>query len=198
VDELDVLQEMISPHTITQEVEDFAEILTSRREVVQMKCRTQKTAVVNECFDAVADYIAIHGGERVLGWFIGEWPSVLLLAELHAVWKSDEGRWLDVARHPIPRARILFVPDSQVEIPKIQEPNRYHPLSDDPLVPQYIECEHSAHLAADPSSKYMNVLDPKLQEAQLHMLRYKAALAKKFGWPKGTPIQERMMSKIFL
>jgi hypothetical protein len=189
---------MISPHTITPKIEDFAELLTSSREVIQMKCRTHRTAVVNECFDAVAHYMAIHGGERILGWFIGEWPDVLLLAELHAVWRSDEGRWLDVARHPIPRARILFVPDSQVEIPEIQEPNRYYSLSDDPLVAQYIESEHALHLAADPSSKYMNPLDPKLQEAQLHMLGSKAALAKKFGWPKGTPIQERMMSEIFL
>ena len=189
---------MISPLTITPEVEDFAELLTSRRDVVQMRCRTHKSAVVNECFDAVADYIAIHGGERVLGWFIGEWPGVLLLAELHAVWRSEEGRWLDVARHPIPRARILFVPDERAEIPEIQEPNRYHALSDDDLVARYIHSEEAAHLAADPNSKYMNLADSRLQEAQLHLLRSKAALANKFGWPKGTPIQERVLSKIFL
>ncbi|MGJ8661723.1 MAG: hypothetical protein ACSHXL_06775 [Bacteroidota bacterium] len=186
---------MRSPSNITDDTRSFARQLSQEGQVIEITCQPHRGAIVNECFDTVSNYVEHNGGERVLGWFIGEWPNAFLLAELHAVWRSDDGEWLDVSRHPIQQRRILFVPDSSSVVPEIQQENQFHPLSDNQVVASYIDSERKAHLAADPNSKYMNPEDPKVIEAQFQLMKDKVSLARLFGWPRGTPMKERVLSK---
>lgn len=63
------------------------------------------------CCDGVRAKIATDGGSEVFGWTIWEWPQVLLTAEFHCVWKSDDGDLVDITPKPQHEERILFVPD---------------------------------------------------------------------------------------
>lgn len=189
---------MQSPIKINDSVSAFAKTLSDSGEIIQIKCQQHKYAEVNECFDAVNRYITEHDGKRVLGWFIGEWTNVLLFAELHAVCQRQDGSWIDVAHHPVNRRKILFVPDQNAKIPEIQQENRFFALANDPAISEYIDLEHLAFLAAKPDSKYVNPEDPKLLDAQFQLLHSKAALAKRYGWPKGTSMTQRLKGNAIL
>jgi hypothetical protein len=66
---------------------------------------------VNECFHVVNRHLEKFGGLAVIGWAIWELPTVFVEAEFHAIWKSPDGVYLDVAPKSTPTQRVLFLPD---------------------------------------------------------------------------------------
>lgn len=181
---------MRSPRKITAEVAAFAEELSPGAGTVLVDCREDRNAVLLECFDTVDAKVRAHGGDRVLGWCLYEWPRAFLVAELHAVWRRPDGTLLDVAKHQVRQSRIAFVPDPTARVPEIQTPNRYFPLCDDPLVARYIAAEAAGYVASDPTSPYL-VLTAEVRSALEEIAAAKRALATKYGWPPGTPLSER-------
>jgi hypothetical protein len=76
--------------------------------------RPTERATKGECIDNVAQFIAHHAGQRVLGWCIWERPGICLNAEFHAVWQSPEGTMRDITPKPDGEDRILFLPDPRI------------------------------------------------------------------------------------
>ncbi|MGA1799342.1 hypothetical protein VH567_11245 [Sphingomonas sp. 4RDLI-65] len=63
------------------------------------------------CFENVDRMIKLHGGKRIMGWLLWEWPGVMIDAEHHAVWKKADGTWEDVTPKQDGETRIVFVRD---------------------------------------------------------------------------------------
>lgn len=181
---------MKSPREITENTETFAKSIVADGELFFIQSKPLKGEQLLECYDTVENYVATHGGERILGWCFFDWPRVLLMAELHAVWKRPDGSFLDIAPHQAKQTKILFLPDPFAVVPRVQEPNRYYPVNDDPAIQAYIDLEDEVYQLSDPESRFL-VMTPKIAEAQTRLVSSKVALAKKYGWPPGTSISER-------
>lgn len=91
-----------------------------------------------ECFQTVAEYVAGHGGESVIGWAIWEVPGVYIEAEFHSVWRTSDGVLHDLTPRPIPLDSILFLPDPDREYRGRQVDNVRQPLVHDRDVFRYL------------------------------------------------------------
>lgn len=65
----------------------------------------------NECFSLVEEQIAGNGGSMVVGWAIWEHTGLFIEAEFHAVWKSPEGKFVDLSARPLLLSHVVFLPD---------------------------------------------------------------------------------------
>lgn len=63
------------------------------------------------CNLSVAAKVKQDGGRPLHGWTIWELPGALWTAEFHVVWKSPDGKLVDVTPKPDGETSILFVPD---------------------------------------------------------------------------------------
>jgi hypothetical protein len=79
----------------------------------------------------------------LLGWTIWEWPSTMIEAEFHAVWRSPAGELIDVSPKGQGESVILFVeqPDATYDFsrPGKQRDNARRPLSSSADVRRFIE-----------------------------------------------------------
>lgn len=66
-----------------------------------------------ECFANATRCVALHGGSVQHGWRLWEWPTVLVEAEFHAVWRRPDGALQDVTPAPDGECEILFVADPE-------------------------------------------------------------------------------------
>jgi len=87
-----------------------------------------------DCLDNVRREVAKHGGSIQHGWIIWEAPGSLLEAVFHAVWRSPEGKLVDVTPQFDGETRILFLPDSQRTFEDGIVENIQKPLADTPEV----------------------------------------------------------------
>lgn len=95
------------------------------------------------CYWNVAEAVQKHGGKSVLGWQILLWPGVYVEALHHAVWQKPDGELVDITDALPGEARLstTFVPDDSIKIDLSRlggVQNRYHKLSDSPLVDRLI------------------------------------------------------------
>lgn len=97
-------------------------------------------APINECFSLVECYVRQHGGTRVIGWSLWEMPGLFVEAEFHAIWRSPEGSYLDIAPKMEATARILFLPSPDVIYSGRLVDNIRRPIGNDPKVIQYLRC----------------------------------------------------------
>ena len=65
------------------------------------------------CWFNCYDYQHQHGGAVVFGWAIWQSKERGFLAQHHAVWKSEEGLYLDVTPSETGAKEIVFVPDNR-------------------------------------------------------------------------------------
>ena len=100
---------LTTPADISSESLSFIKTINAEFEPFYINVKPGAGSVPNECFSNVDDYVTQHGGQKVIGWQIWEWPGIFAEAELHAVWKSAEGEYLDVT--PKAESKILFLPD---------------------------------------------------------------------------------------
>ncbi len=92
----------------------------------------------NECFSLVESYVALHGGNMVLGWAIWEYPKAFIEAEFHAVWCAPDGSYLDISprNHVVPR--VLFIPDVRRKYNGTQVDNIRKPLTKDKNIENFL------------------------------------------------------------
>lgn len=96
-------------------------------------------AKTNDCFPTVVRVIEEFGGTMECGWTLWETlPGVMIEAEFHAVWKSDEGHRVDVTPKAFRVDRIAFLPDPTLVYEGRQIDNVRRPLVDDVLVARLI------------------------------------------------------------
>ena len=102
-----------TPKEINQEILDFCKEIDTTTKPVFLNLLPVDEYVVGECYGNVENHIKKHGGRVQYGWIIWEDPQVLLDAEFHAVWVSDNGEHIDVTPKADGEGSILFLPDSK-------------------------------------------------------------------------------------
>ena len=90
-----------------------------------------------DCFPTVDAFAAEHGGTRLLGWSLWEFPGLFVDAEFHAVWKSPEGDLVDLTKRQA-TGSVLFLPAPGLAYSGRQVNNVRRPISLDPLVVEYL------------------------------------------------------------
>jgi SEC-C motif len=119
-------------------VRAFAAHVVPGANPVFVEVRPRNGALASEGFANVRAQVAAAGGSTVHGWTIWEWPSVMIEAEFHAVWKAPDGRLLDVSPPPHGERRMVFIPDPNRVFEGRQIPNVRAPLADDPTIREFI------------------------------------------------------------
>lgn len=100
-----------------------------------------------KCVQNVHNKITRDGGSIRFGWAIWESPGIVIQAQYHAVWLSPEDEYLDITPRSFHAERILFLPDTKGKYNDGSHFNKRFdnarwPLSDDPLVSEFVEiCE---------------------------------------------------------
>lgn len=101
----------VPPHTVMKPLLRFCRTVVAQTSPTFIPVQTVSGAEQSECFENVRTHIEKHGGEAVHGWAIWEWPKVYFEAEFHCVWKSGEGKLIDITPNDPPYPWILFLPD---------------------------------------------------------------------------------------
>jgi len=108
-------------------------------------------ALTNECFFNVPQKISKDGGTIQYGWCLWEVPGLFIEAEVHAIWVSPSGEWIDVTPKVNNEKEILFLPDNTVtwdENSRFRRDNIRMAMKDDPVIFAFIE-------AAKACARYM-------------------------------------------
>jgi hypothetical protein len=134
----DLMTRTTTPQRVSQLVRKFCRRVVPDGEPLYLHCGTVDAAIPQECFQNVAARVAADGGSVQHGWTIWMWPSVLLEAEFHAVWRAPEGDLVDVSPRIAKEDRILFLPDPSRVYAGRQVDNIRQPLSKDDVVKDFI------------------------------------------------------------
>ena len=92
----------------------------------------------SHCFQNVREKVLRDGGSEVIGWAIWRYDNILIEAEAHSVWRSSEGRFIDVTPQSGGEKEILFLEDNSLSYEGKQIDNIRMPLTDSKLVEEYI------------------------------------------------------------
>ena len=92
-----------------------------------------------ECFPNVGQMVREHGGQQINGRAIWQWSNILVEAEAHAVWKSPEGKLVDITPHDNGEEQILFLCDESMIYSGEQIGNIRLALTGSPLAAELIE-----------------------------------------------------------
>ena len=100
--------------TIDENVKIFCNKYLNKNELFYVDVIPDKDAEPNNCFYNVDDVIKKYGGSKIYGWVIWKWPNILIEGEAHAIWKREDGKYIDVTPHEYNINNILFVPDKYI------------------------------------------------------------------------------------
>ena len=135
----------IQPATLQLVTPTFRQRLALVGEPIAVVRDPRLDADENECVNAVAAQIAELGGDMVIGWALSEWSSILCEAIWHAVWRNNSGILIDVSFKDDDEHSILFWPDPNLTDDGIQRDNVRVPLSDNPLILEFISVSEAFH-----------------------------------------------------
>lgn len=103
-----------TPQVVSQEIGKFCEGIVPGGVPVYVPVKPLAGAEENRCHVNVGGHVMAHGGEAVFGWII--WQSqVLLDAEAHCNWRSPHGELIDITPKMDGEAKVLFLPDPNME-----------------------------------------------------------------------------------
>tara|TARA_R110002096_G_scaffold212352_5_gene399835 strand:- start:6496 stop:7002 length:507 start_codon:yes stop_codon:yes gene_type:complete len=107
-------------------------------------------AKTGDCIPNVKNLCAKKQGTMLLGWCLWEWPSVFVEAEFHAVWQAPYGTLNDPTPNEWREGKIQFVHDPDAAEPRdyAYPDNILEPLSDDPIVVDFVEALRRKNAAA--------------------------------------------------
>ena len=136
-----------TPRQITEDIDRLCKELDRSVQPIFVRVKLEPDAERAECTRNVHKKIMRAGGQIRFGWVIWEIPNIMIEAIYHAIWISPQGEPIDITPKKQENAeRILFLEDSKDKyndglsfrrIDKVRKP-----LSDDPLVVEFIEiCE---------------------------------------------------------
>jgi hypothetical protein len=143
---------------------------------------------INDCFNNVARKVSKDGGSAVYGWAI--WPGKYMIeAEKHAVWKSVDGKYMDITPRAQQPAQIAFVIDDEFEYTGQWVDNVRQNITDNSVVDDWILlCETIATLYSyGRRSGEEEIAIPKSIESKLLELEQNAKKYEPFLDAGGTP-----------
>lgn len=152
----------LTPTIDTGSVKAIVNIINSGTDPLYIPSKPIDQGPENECFPIVDNYIAQHGGSRVLGWTLWELPGIFIEAEFHAVWKSPEGEFVDLVPRKDKTVNILFLPDLNAIYDGYQVNNIRIPLTNNPAIRRFIQ-------AFDKKFEFENRGDRKGQYGQVEL-----------------------------
>lgn len=135
--------EHTTPKRLDSKTLDFARSLNTNSQIIYVQVKPFDRALANECFSNVSKMVEQHGGERILGWQIWEWPGVFAEAEAHAIWQSPDYELYDVT--PKVEQRIAFITDPTLNFTGVRINNIRHAISDCEIVKDFIAAGDFKH-----------------------------------------------------
>lgn len=133
------LQHPVTPSLITAPIKSLCNDLVPGGLPFFLNVTPVSDAKVSDCFIAVEQQIARHGGTACYGWQLWELPRVYIEAEFHAVWKNPDGQLEDITPKLAPFQRILFLPDPTRVYRGRQLSNERRALSSNPYVADFFK-----------------------------------------------------------
>lgn len=127
-----------TPARITQVIIDFCASITSDSSPEYIDVCPASWATPNECFNNVPRMVKQYGGSMISGWAVWQRGNMLLDAEAHAIWRTPDGKLIDITPHSYNEKRILFLFDSSVCYHGITIPSHRQALTNSPLVAELI------------------------------------------------------------
>ena len=123
-------------------------------------------ALPNECFFNVPQQVARDQGAIQYGWCLWEVLGLFIEAEVHAIWVSPGGEWIDVTPKVNHEKEILFLPDNTVtwdENSRFRRDNIRMAMKNDPVVLAFIAaakaCARYMEESTDTSDPRKMVMD---------------------------------------
>jgi hypothetical protein len=127
-----------TPESINSNVNLLLKKIPHSERPVYVAVQPSPEAKVDECFLNVDRKISKDSGSIVLGWAV--WQNEFLIeAEFHSIWKSNEGKLIDITPKKNREPKILFIPDSSAKYQGIQADNVRINTSGNALVDDFIE-----------------------------------------------------------
>ncbi len=109
--------------------------------------RARSDSECDDCREDVRKQVEESGGKAICGWAVWERPAAYLFTEFHMVWESPSGELMDVSAKADGETRTLFVRDSGIRYTGGRIRGAHLPLTDDPVVLEYISA-HEAYWEA--------------------------------------------------
>lgn len=100
-----------TPADITDAILAFCRTIEPDESPFMVPVRSRKDALPDDCFFNVFDAVAEAGGAAQYGWIIWERPGIVLSAEFHSVWRTEQGL-VDITPHDGEQT-ILFLPTAK-------------------------------------------------------------------------------------
>ena len=173
-----------TPDKLEPSILKFCDSIVPNQQPLYVDVKPLFNKPVNECFVIVPEHMAIYGGEQIFGWYIGEWPKVLIEAIFHAIWHTKDGILIDITPKEIATNRILFLPDPHRKYEGRQVDNIRNPLTGDKRIRRFCQLAHELFLAqneGDLAYKREVLVTPRIQEIQDEMAQLYLALTRKYG-----------------
>ncbi len=127
-----------TPTIMTEMLKDLCRNLNPNDSPSWVAVIPESWALINECFPNVKHKIDLDGGSCVNGWAIWQWANMLITAEAHSVWQSEDGTLIDITPHNCGEQTILFVSDDNVRFEGKIIPNKRAPMTNSPKIMRLI------------------------------------------------------------
>ena len=128
-----------TPVKVTDKIRELCDGIISNVIPEYISVEVPKWSKPMECFFNVAQMVQKNGGQQVNGWIIWQWANILVEAEAHSVWKSPEGKLVDITPHDGEESQILFLRDDSLVFLEQSIPNIRLAITGSPLVAELIE-----------------------------------------------------------
>lgn len=127
------------PEKIDAQILEFCARLCPDTKPRFVQVRPESGTKVLDCHPNVAAKVRRDGGAQIYGWQISVAPRIFLEAQFHSVWKSPDGRLLDITLEEVGHTRILFLEDPRRIYTGTRVPNERFPLGPEDLVSRFLD-----------------------------------------------------------
>jgi hypothetical protein len=138
-----------TPKEISHHVRRLLKQVGAQQDPLFVRVEASPGATIAECHANVKLHVNKYGGDAILGWLIWEWPGKLIEAQLHSIYRSETGHYVDITPQPDGETEILFCPDNNFNYVGVQPDNVRLILSHDSQTLHAIriaEARHRLHL----------------------------------------------------
>ena len=127
-----------TPAVMTEMIRSLCSDLNPNVSPLWVSVVPESWAMQNECFPNVRHKIDLDGGTYLNGWAIWQWANMMITAEAHCVWQSNDGTLIDITPHNYGEQTILFVPDDNVRFEGKIIPSKRAPMTNSPKIDRLI------------------------------------------------------------
>jgi hypothetical protein len=101
----------IVPKISDKKMLSFCETICPDEKPFHVLVHPEPESIGLQCFQNVQKKVKKSGGYVVYGWDICQLPKIHLEATFHAIWQSNDGRFVDVTPEAYGQTQILFLRD---------------------------------------------------------------------------------------